>query len=116
MLIFVPCHFQSIYDAGTGLWTAKSMPVTIECLRGGSIVWNAVPSSIYSLVAKENLKFPCNAVALNYNLAEALEIMAPVSFTLNSCVQDNFASFHRPQADKSLTPHSEVSTTQRELA
>lgn len=54
-----------------------------ECLCGGSIVQNAVPSSIYGLVARENLKFSFNAVALNYNLSEALEIMAPVSFTLN---------------------------------
>lgn len=47
-----------------------------EWRHGGSIVQNAVASSIYSLAAAENLKFSFNTVALNYNLAEALEIMA----------------------------------------
>lgn len=54
----------------------KSSPVMTEWRHGGSIVQNAVASSIYSLAAAENLKFSFNTVALNYNLAEALEIMA----------------------------------------
>lgn len=65
------------------MWTVKSMPIMTECLRGGSIVQNAVLSSTYSLAARENLKFSFNAITLSYNLSEALEIIAPMSFTLN---------------------------------
>lgn len=83
MLIFGACHFQSIYAAGGELWTVKSMPIMTECSRGSSIVWNPVLVSIYSLVARENLKFLFSAVALNYILSEALEIMEPMSFKLN---------------------------------
>lgn len=57
----------------------KSLPDMTEWRHGGSIVQNAVASSIYSLAAAEKLKFSFNTVALNYNLAEALEIMAPGS-------------------------------------
>lgn len=57
----------------------KSMPVMTEWRHGGSIVQTAVASSIYSLAAAEKLKFSFNTVALNYNLSQALEIMAPVS-------------------------------------
>lgn len=55
------------------------MPVMTERRHGGSIVQNAVASSIYSLAAAEELKFSFNTVALNYDLSEALEIMVPVS-------------------------------------
>lgn len=34
----------------------KSMPGMTKCLRGGSVVHKAVPSSMYSLVASEKLK------------------------------------------------------------
>lgn len=83
MLILVPCHFQSIHDAGGELCAVQSMPIMTEYLHGGSIVWNVVPASIYSLSAEEKLKFSFSAVALNYNISEALEIMEPVSFTRN---------------------------------
>ena len=83
MFILVPCHFQSIHDAGGELWAVQSMSITTECPRGGSIVQNVVPASICSLDAGENLKFSFSAVTLNYNISEALEIMEPVSFTRN---------------------------------
>lgn len=87
-----------------------------ECLHGSSIVWNPVPSSIYSLIARKNLKFSFTAVALNYNPSVVLEIMVHMSFKLNCGAQDDSVSFYRSQTHECLTAPSESFTVQRQSA
>lgn len=109
MLILVACHVQSIYEAEGELWTVKSMPIMTECRLGGSTVWNAVPSSIYSLVVRENLKFSLNAVVLNYRPSEALEIMHHVSPTKSLGARGHHWLSHAPGKPEPAAP-SEVPT------
>lgn len=62
-----------------------SSPQLIASLLGGEKTW----------------KISFNAVTLNSNLAEALDITVPMSFKLNCWIQHSPVSFYRPQAHAS---------------
>lgn len=102
VLIFIAVIYNQFMLPGGELWTVKSMPIMTECLRRGSIVQNTVLSSIGSFTARKTfLKISFNAIALNYNLAEALATRVPMSFKVNCWIQHSSASFYRPQAHAS---------------
>lgn len=107
----VPCHCQLIRDAGTGGAVDGSINANDDRVpTWGFNCPRCCTGLNLGLDAEENLKVSFSAVALNYNISEALEIMEPVSFTQNCGVPDNASGCHRPQANRSLGAHFPVST------